>query len=645
MADGIPRENEEALDENMRVIEVEGKPTAVLGIRYKGATEAPPPVGIARTASGKLADTGPQTDELEQQEYWADRPSGICGGTRLTSTFREELVENKHEISSVWNMFKNDPLAPAAAYWRTYGMPGIGLFLEGYVIFSISNNSTLFKQAYPKCWSKFTTCNVTWTQATTYLQLIGILIGQLMFGVMGDWIGRKATMLIDMSVILIGVILLTVSRAATDYNWVVFYAWAQFIFGVGIGGEYPMTSTRATEESEENRQYAQRHRGRKVMLAYTMQGWGQFINLSVLLLLLNIFNHHGQAPYHRGPAGATWRVSFGILIPVVLYVLYYRIYVLKELKLLSSVKKRDNVQGYDWKSFRLLITYFGHRLIGTGGIWFCNDWYFYGNGVFRSTFVGLLVGSSASVQVNWLYSYINTGVQLVGYYSAAMCVDYRWIGRRRLTVFSFIMVAAIFAACAGAYPNLIDTKHRKNIHVFQFLYYISSFFGLFGSHTTSFLLSAEMYPAQIRSTAHGISAATGKVGSICVVVWLNYLGNRNKFWITWPVALLGAVICWVFVADLTGMDLAEQERRWFFIRNGSAKDYHGPAVHWRHLSRFERHVLRLHRQYDPVADLQQRREARMARPSYNTPLKPVTNGNANGHTNGESVQAPSGADV
>lgn len=68
----------------------------------------------------------------------------------------------------------------------------------------------------------------------------------------------------------------------------------------------------------------------------------------------------------------------------------------------------------------------------------------------------------------------------------------------------------------------------------------------------------QMYPAQIRSTAHGISAATGKIGSIMVVVWLNYLGNRNKFWITWPVALLGACICWTFVADLTGLDLAEQ---------------------------------------------------------------------------------------
>ena len=72
------------------------------------------------------------------------------------------------------------------------------------------------------------------------------------------------------------------------------------------------------------------------------------------------------------------------------------------------------------------------------------------------------------------------------------------------------------------------------------------------------MLLFQMYPAPIRSTAHGISAATGKVGSILVVVWLNYLGNRNKFWITWPFALLGAAICWTFVADNTGLDLAEQ---------------------------------------------------------------------------------------
>ena len=34
-------------------------------------------------------------------------------------------------------------------------------------------------------------------------------------------------------------------------------------------GNTQMTSTRATEETEEDRVHAQRHRGRKVMLAYT----------------------------------------------------------------------------------------------------------------------------------------------------------------------------------------------------------------------------------------------------------------------------------------------------------------------------------------------------------------------------------------
>ena len=67
-----------------------------------------------------------------------------------------------------------------------------------------------------------------------------------------------------------------------------------------------------------------------------------------------------------------------------------------------------------------------------------------------------------------------------------------------------------------------------------------------------------------------------------------------------------------------------QERRWFFIRNGRATDYHGPAVHWRHLSRWERHVCKYHLQYDPVADLQQRREAKMAGKS----LQLETNGKA-----------------
>ena len=61
----------------------------------------------------------------------------------------------------------------------------------------------------------------------------------------------------------------------------------------------------------------------------------------------------------------------------------------------------------------------------------------------------------------------------------------------------------------------------------------------------------------MRSTAHGISAASGKVGSIAVVVWFNYASNNGKFWIVWPGALAGAFVTWIFIADTTGMDLGE----------------------------------------------------------------------------------------
>ena len=55
-----------------------------------------------------------------------------------------------------------------------------------------------------------------------------------------------------------------------------------------------------------------------------------------------------------------------------------------------------------------------------------------------------------------------------------------------------------------------------------------------------------------------LAAAHLQVASIAVTVWFNYVGSRVKFWITWPVALAGAFITWFFIADLTGLDLAEQ---------------------------------------------------------------------------------------
>jgi len=43
--------------------------------------------------------------------------------------------------------------------------------------------------------------------------------------------------------------------------------------------------------------------------------------------------------------------------------------------------------GREAASFKLLVTHFWHRLIGTSLSWYCNDFLFYGNATFRNSFI------------------------------------------------------------------------------------------------------------------------------------------------------------------------------------------------------------------------------------------------------------------
>ena len=68
--------------------------------------------------------------------------------------------------------------------------------------------------------------------------------------------------------------MLTASWGTTLNGWVICYGWAQFFYGIGVGGEYPMTSTTAMEsKAVTNSQTDDKlHRGRNVVLAFLMQG-------------------------------------------------------------------------------------------------------------------------------------------------------------------------------------------------------------------------------------------------------------------------------------------------------------------------------------------------------------------------------------
>ena len=57
-----------------------------------------------------------------------------------------------------------------------------------YVLFSIGNVKPLFEAAFKACWGKGSIiCNSTWLAAVEYLEICGIIVGQILVGVLGDW--------------------------------------------------------------------------------------------------------------------------------------------------------------------------------------------------------------------------------------------------------------------------------------------------------------------------------------------------------------------------------------------------------------------------------------------------------------------------
>lgn len=100
------------------------------------------------------------------------------------------------------------------------------------------------------------------------------------------------------------------------------------------------------------------------------------------------------------------------------------------------------------------------------------------------------------------------------------------------------------------------------IRSFQAMYFLSSFFNQFGPNSVTFLVAGEVFPTEIRASAHGFSAMIGKAGALLASVLYNYINTQTKFYVVPWFGLAGMLITWLWLPDTTGLDLKEQERRW-----------------------------------------------------------------------------------
>eukprot|EP00884_Botryococcus_braunii_P001670 jgi/Botrbrau1/11503/Bobra.0198s0001.1 len=226
----------------------------------------------------------------------------------------------------------------------------------------------------------------------------------------------------------------------------------------------------------------------------------------------------------------------------------------KEAKETITVDKQES----SFHRVGMLFKWFWHRLAGTSMAWFFWDVSFYGNKLFQSTFIRIISGGrSSTIMTNLLWTFLNSGVALIGYYFAAFTVDRRWMGRLRMQIMGFFFVTVIFLMCAIFYGDLV--KPGANVRWFQ-----------------------------VRGTAHGISAATGKAGALLAGVWFHYIGNKKKFYVTAFFNLAGLIFTILFVPDIMRLDLREGDRRWHYIKSGRQHHYHGEAINPVNLSLWER---------------------------------------------------------
>eukprot|EP00397_Hematodinium_sp_SG-2012_P052837 GEMP01062721.1.p1 GENE.GEMP01062721.1~~GEMP01062721.1.p1 ORF type:complete len:279 (+),score=54.18 GEMP01062721.1:118-954(+) len=154
--------------------------------------------------------------------------------------------------------------------------------------------------------------------------LSGAAIGQVFFGVLADWFGRRLTFIWTCVFIIAGAVGSAFCQWDAVLSISVQLALCRFLLGFGVGGEYPIAATITAETAHIE------YRGTFISAVFSMQGWG--VLLSTLVMLIGIVSHC--------PLDYLWRISLAFgAIPTVL-VIYFRAQ-MKETESFKAIQKKN----------------------------------------------------------------------------------------------------------------------------------------------------------------------------------------------------------------------------------------------------------------------------------------------------------------
>ncbi|GAA5892063.1 hypothetical protein JCM5296_004043 [Sporobolomyces johnsonii] len=434
---------------------------------------------------------------------------------------------------------------------------GVGFFTDAYDIFAINLAAGMIGYVYNQGVHKGA-LTANQDLGLKIATPVGTLMGQLFFGWLADRVGRKRMYGFELIIIIVATLGQAVAGHAPGISIIGVLVMWRFIMGVGIGGDYPLSAVITSEFA------ATRIRGRMMVATFWSQGWGQFAAAIVSIVCLaafkkQILNDPVDYAHHLD---FVWRLLIGLGAVPGAVALYFRLTLPETPRFTMDIERNIKQASSDvdaflstggyvqdvepstqhveapkatWADFRAHFGQWKHGkvLFGAAYSWFALDVAFYGLGLNSSIILGAIGYGSVSTGTaqhiryqtlmnNSIGNLIITVAGLIpGFWFSFALIDV-W-GRKPIQLMGFIMLTITLCCMGFGYHKLQENA----VGAFVFLYCITNFFQNFGPNTTTFVIPGEVFPTRYRSTAHGISAGSGKFGAIIAQIMAFKLKDRG----------------------------------------------------------------------------------------------------------------------
>ncbi|QXJ28444.1 MFS transporter [Saccharolobus shibatae] len=401
--------------------------------------------------------------------------------------------------------FDNIPLSTRI---KTFIVTSAGFLLDGYDLNAISFAVTVIYKQF-----SLTTVQYGLLLAAS---LIGMIPGSILFGWLSDKMGRSKIMGLDLFFFLVFGILSAISQ-----NFVELFI-SRLLLGVGIGGDYPISSTLMSELSPS------RSRGRYLTGSVAMYWVGVAISGIVTLFLLPIGNYF-------------WRYVFLIGALISIPIILLRLRLIESPRWLVSTGKanvKEISREMENKGVRGVVDLFKGKLLKitlfVTSVWFLFDVAAYGIGLYYPALLEEFAFPSKYEAV--LGTLAIAGASVLGYIIAELLVDS--LGRRMVLLVGLGLMTLLLYL-GGVY------KVTGGILVPYFMLFVA--FEQWAGAVTLFY-PTELYPTPVRAVGQGFATAISRVGSVLGVFYFPILTKQIGFFNS--LILFGSVCLIAFIISI-----------------------------------------------------------------------------------------------